>query len=83
MRRMNELPIGFKIIKEMTREELIGEILDNQRAAAEELDLSTLRHHVADFRIAEMTKRIHKEAGLKQVPGPFGMGVISEDKDNE
>jgi hypothetical protein len=80
---MSELPIGFKIIKEMTREELIQEVVDNQRAVAEELPDSRLRHIVADFRIAEATKRIHAEAGLRQVQGPLGMMVTSEDDEDE
>lgn len=80
---MSDIPIGFKIIKEMTREELITEIVDNQRAQAEAMDNSRLRHIVADFRITEMTKRIHTEAGFKSIPGLLGGVVAEDDEDGE
>lgn len=78
-----EFPTGIKFIKEMTREELIDEILVNQRAQLEEMDLNGLRHHVADFRIREATKRIHTEAGLKHVAGILGGMVVPEDEDDD
>jgi hypothetical protein len=74
-----EFPTGIKFIKEMSREELIEEIAQNQRAQLEETELSSLRHIVADFRIKEATKRIHLEAGIKALPGFLGGTVVDED----
>lgn len=74
-----EFPTGIKFIKEMSREELVEEIITNQRAQLDEMDVNMLRHHVADFRIKEATKRIHLEAGLKVVPGILGGMVVDDD----
>lgn len=79
-----EFPTGIKIIKEMTREELIEEVIVNQRAQLAEMKTSKLRHLIADFRIQEATKRIHKEAGFKTVPGMLGgLTIQDEDADEE
>ena len=73
------MPIGFKVIKEMTREELIEEVLAVQRAQLNEMTIKNLRHNVADFRVAEMTKRIHAEAGVRILPGILGGTIVDED----
>lgn len=79
-----EFPTGIKFIKEMSKEELIEEVVTNQRAQLDEMKINQLRHLVADFRIQEATKRIHIEAGLKVTPGIFGGMVTSdEEEDNE
>lgn len=83
MKPVSEYPVGFQIIREMTKEELMEEIAQNQRAQLEEMELPALRHIVADFRIKEATKRIHSEAGLKSIPGILGSVVVGEDDDDE
>ena len=75
-----EFPTGFKIIKEMTKAELIKEILDNQEVQLKHMELIQLRSTVADFRIAEMTKRINKEAGIKVTRGFLSSGVELDDE---
>lgn len=76
-----EFPTGIKFIKEMSREELIEEVIYNQRAQLAEMKVVELRHVVADFRVKEATKRIHAEAGLKSTPGILGMNFVSEDEE--
>lgn len=77
-----EFPTGIKPIGEMTRAELVEEIITNQRAQLDEMKNAKLKHLVADFRIAEATKRIHKEAGLSVANGIFGP-VTMEDGSEE
>ena len=79
---MKEFPVGFKIIKEMTKNELIEEIIENQRVQCQEMELKQLRHVVADFRIKEATKRIHAEAGFITKPGILG-GLYAEEEDDD
>lgn len=76
-----EFPVGFKIIKEMSREELIDEIMDNQRAQAEEMETVNLRATVASSRIAEASRRIKAEAGIEMEGGLFGTTVREVDED--
>lgn len=78
-----QFPIGIKVIKEMTREELIEEIITNQRAQAEAMDMKFLRANVVQFRIAEATKRIQAESGLKLESGLFGTTVSEADDADE
>lgn len=76
-----QFPVGIKVIKEMTREELIQEIEINQRAQLEAMELKYLRANVVNFRIAEATKRIKAEAGLRIEDGVFGQSVSDEDEE--
>jgi len=73
--------MGFKIIGEMTREELVDEIMHFQRRIMEEQDTADLKSLIIDFRLAETRKRLEKEAGIKITQGLLGR-TIQEDDDN-
>lgn len=57
--------MGFKIIGEMSREELVDEIMLFQRKIMEEQPTNDLKALIIDFRLAETRKRLEKEAGIK------------------
>lgn len=72
--------IGFKIIKEMSKEELIDEILAGQRKELEEKELLELKSIVIEFRVLHTREALTKEAGLKRQDGPFGSSITTEDE---
>lgn len=63
---------GFAIIGDMSREEMIEEIIAGQRAllVAEEDD--TLKRHVINLRLSQFKDRLVKEAQIQPM-GPFGL----------
>jgi hypothetical protein len=74
---------GMKPIGEMAREELIEEIMINQRGQAEKLDIKNLRACVAGFRVEEAKQRIYTEAGIVEQPGFFGTVLREADTDDD
>jgi hypothetical protein len=56
--------IGFNFIKEMTKEDLIEEVLKHQRRRLEEVPITTLRIEVIEQRVNEYKKRLADEAGV-------------------
>lgn len=73
--------MAFNIIGEMTKEELIEEILANQRETLESHDIGNLKGLVVNMRLESVKQRLIEEAGLKVTPGLFG--GIMEEKDGE
>lgn len=73
--------IGIKPIKEMTREELIYEIIEVNRIGLEGQSMGQLKAGVAQLRLSDYKERLLKEAGIKE--GPIGMLVIDEEEDND
>jgi hypothetical protein len=71
---------GMKPIKEMTRDELIDEIIETNRVDMVKMELFQLRANVAQLRLSDYKNRLLKEAGL--VEGPMGvMGMMETDDD--
>lgn len=74
---------GMALIGEMSREELIEEIMFHQRKTAETLTIKDLRANVANFRVQEMKKRIYSEAGMIEQQSIFGTSIVPEDSDDD
>lgn len=72
--------IGFKIISEMTREELIAEILDHNRVALEARDIPTLKGMVINNRLEAAKDALIKEAKITTISGPFGTAYITDEE---
>lgn len=68
---------GFKLIREMSREELIDEILMGNRMTLEGADDETLKTHVVNLRLTIYRRNILKEAGLTE--GPFGITAPADE----
>ena len=71
--------MGLRIINEMTREQLITELLAHQRRVLEKQDNATLKGHVVEFRVSEYRDRAIKEAGIVVDQSMFHTRVIDED----
>lgn len=65
-------PLGFKVIGEMAKEELIEEILATQRIILDSMTMTDLKQHVVQGRVAAVTKRLYEEAGIT----PCGIGGL-------
>ena len=59
--------IGFGIIREMTKEELIDELLAHNRVALMTNPRAELRAMVVEFRLQELRNRLTAEAGISIV----------------
>lgn len=73
---------GFKLIREMSRAEMIDELAAHQRGQLEAQDTSTLRSYVASARLDAYKKRLMAEAGLRET-GLFGGLTVVEDADDD
>ena len=65
--------IGFKIIREMTKEELIEEILIAQKEHLERQEINDLKQAVITVRTHQTQHRLMEEADLEQPRGFLGM----------
>ena len=63
--------MGFKLIKEMTQEEMIEELLASQRRMMEGMSLNDLKKYIIHDRQCQVTKRLVEEADLED--SPFGI----------
>lgn len=75
--------IGLKIIKEMSREELIEEIIAVNRAKLEQEDMVTLKSCVANNRIASYRDSLMREAGLRETGTFLGNSVVTDDENTD
>ena len=65
---------GFKIIGEMSKEELIDEILSINRSLLSSAELDNLRLAVIRYRLEEVQVRLVAESGIDMAPrGPQGL----------
>lgn len=69
---------GFSVIGEMTREQLIEEIINQQRSQVNEMPLDHLKQLVIMFRVDEVKKRLFKEANMDGYR-PWGMTFGSDE----
>jgi len=70
-----------KPIKDMSKEELVDEIVADWRTKLIEEDITNLKKNVIGGRVESLQKRLLKEAGLKIEPGhwPFSGPKLLED----
>lgn len=68
---MNEHVFGFKLIKDMSREELIEEIAGIQREQLEKMEHDQLKAIIIDFRAGSFRHRLIDEAGFSE-GSPYG-----------
>lgn len=62
----------FKKIAEMTKDEMIDEILNEQRVMLAENDLPTLKAMIVDFRLMDARKKLEADAGITIQRSIFG-----------
>lgn len=70
---------GFNFLSDMTREELIDEIMENQREIAQTYSDDQLKAAVIEYRVNATRRRLEAEAGIKVTRGLFGDSITSED----
>lgn len=71
--------IGFKIIREMTKEEMIEELLQAQREHLEKLGENELKQYIISVRTHQTQHRLMEEADLDQPRGILGMFGMGDD----
>jgi len=71
--------IGFKIINEMSKEDMIEEILAAQRVKLEAMTETNLKVTIINLRVEATRDALVKEAGVSIVDGPFGTTLISDE----
>lgn len=62
----NIMASGFKLIKEMTPDELLDEICQGQREQLSQMKIEQLRSVLIDYRIGIYRKRLIIEAGFEE-----------------
>jgi len=71
--------IGFKIISEMSKEDLIEEILAAQRVKLDEMSDKHLKVTVINLRVEATRDALVKEAGVTIHDGPFGPSIVDDE----
>lgn len=66
---------GLNIIKDMSREEIVDELLDHQRSGFMKMEIDNLKHMLVMMRTDEYRARLHKEAGIEPQPPYPSLGV--------
>ena len=72
---------GFKIIGEMSTEELMEELIAAWRVELSKMDSVVIKRQVIALRMSKIRERMIREAGLKETPGFLGFPTITEDDD--
>ena len=67
-------PIQFKMIKDMTTEEIVDELISGFRAELMTRDSRNLRELLVRNRVGIYKDRTLREAGLREEPGGFFLG---------
>lgn len=75
----NEILTGFGMLKDMTKEELINEILASQKIVLEKMEVTQLRCNVIELRVISYKHRLAEEAGVT----PTLFGYTEKDTENE
>lgn len=71
--------LGIKIIGEMSKEELIDELVAAQRKSWEGREMTDLKREVIHLRMTIIQESMIKEAGLKAEHGMLGMQIVEDD----
>lgn len=74
--------IGMKIIGEMTKDEMIEELLAGQRILYDEQSLEALKHYVIQSRMVFTQRNLTEEAKL-ECQGPKGFFGMFGSEDDE
>ncbi len=72
---------GLKIIREMSKEEIIDELMEAQRVAMIKRELGDLKAELISYRLAVVRKRMIEEAGMEEHQGAWG-SHLSDKKDD-
>jgi len=75
--------LGINLLNEMSKEDLIKEILNDQEERLKLEKKAELYHIVINLRIARYSKRLYEEAGINQVSGPFGLNTKFTNKEDD
>lgn len=73
---------GIKIIGEMSKQELIDELMNVQRSLLEETGMEQLKRHVINYRLAAFQRRLVAEAGIEPIT-LRGLLGWKEDEDDD
>jgi len=77
MRKFNDKEnvniFGIKPIAEMTKDELIEEIIEVNRVELLKMELPPLKANVTQLRLTDYKQRLLKDAGLRET----GLGIIA------
>jgi hypothetical protein len=71
--------VGIEFIGEMTKEDIVKELMAAQQTHMETHSLSHLKAELIQLRLAIIRQRMIKEAGLKEEPGYLGFSRLTED----
>jgi len=73
------MSMGFKVIREMTKEEMIEELLAGQKEMMVTMELDSLKRYIIHYRQSQVTKRLVEEADLQDTPWPSGLLGMGDD----
>lgn len=73
---------GIRLIGEMSKDDIIEELISQWRKDLTEKDMMELKKMVIAVRMHHIQDRMIKEAGLKQTPGFLGFPTLTEENDD-
>lgn len=68
--------LGFSPIRDMTRKDMIDELIAFQRMQLEKLDTDRIIRLMVNVRVFEYANRVKAEAGICETDGDSGTGLI-------
>lgn len=71
--------LGFSLINEMSKDQLIDEFLLHQRKELEKMEMPILKGQIITIRVNAYRERLEKEAGVSLHQGIFGTHVEETD----
>ena len=75
--------MNIKIIREMTKKELIDEILSEQKEHLEDQSIEALKATVIDIRLQLVKKRLVEESDMEEVSRFFGGSFVRPKQDDD
>lgn len=75
--------MGFKLIGEMTKEELVAEVVEEWRRDVNSKEITELKELVVRIRMAHIQQRMLKEAGLSIRTGILGIPHVTEENEED
>jgi hypothetical protein len=67
---------GLELIREMSKEDIINELLEAQRLRMVQRKIGDLKNDLVQLRLAFIQKRMYDEAGLELHGGAFGTYAV-------
>jgi hypothetical protein len=71
---------GLSLIREMSKEDIIEELIEAQRTHMNTREMSDLKAELIQFRLAVIRKRMIAEAGMTEHPGFLGTHLQDKDE---